>query len=946
MDFTIIRKITVSTSLILALLPASLTLDANPVSRSEIKQMMSHDGQRVRMITGKQAELKIPANANQNIERAVAQQFGPHFGVRQPDRELKPKQSRIDINNRHHIRYQQMHQGIPVLGGELIANLNASQQLENMAGKTTRIESIDLNATVSAQQAINTALTAVSKWHEVSTSALATTTPQLHVYDPSLLGPGKSYAGQRLVWQLEVTPVEVLPFNEFILIDATTGIIVLHFNQVDTALSLNTYDVNNGFNLPGTLVCDQTDPGCNGGGQEAKNAHQFGIDTYNFFFTQNNRDSLDGNGMTIVQSVNYGSTPNAFWNGTQAVYGPGLATDDVVAHELTHGFTDNTSNLFYYYQSGAINESLSDMWGEFVDLTNTSGTDNAATRWQMGEDSALGPIRNMANPPLHLDPDKMTSPLYHFAATDNGGVHINSGINNKAVSLMVDGGLFNGRNITGIGIEKTAAIYYEVQTNHLVSGSDYLDLYNALNEACRLLIGFKNITQSDCTQVNNAALAVEMNLEPAPNTNPEAELCPAGAIATDIFNEDFEAGLGQWETTAFTGTVLWRYATGFSTSGQAIAYSEAAATTNDAVLSLRNAVSIPATDTYYLRFNHSFDYDFSGATYYDGGVIEYSIDSGATWLDAGSLIDSGRQYVGQLDNRPNSTNPLPGRDAFVAVSHGFNSTRLNLSTLSNNNLLFRFRSTADQTTASFGWVIDDVRIYRCVQNAAPVANAGPDQNVLANVQVTLSGSATDSDGTISSYQWQQIGGPRVTLIGSNSMSASFTSPASGGQFIFQLTVTDNMGATHSDSVTINVNGLPTANAGPDQTVTPGSGVSLNGSGSDPESGMLTYSWTQNSGTASPTLTGSTTASASFSAPDSNDTLSFTLTVTDDAGQSDSDTVTIQVQQPSNNGGGLDSSGGGCSVNPTAKWDPASLGVLLFLSLLYIRRRIAQISIPS
>ena len=78
---------------------------------------------------------------------------------------------------------------------------------------------------------------------------------------------------------------------------------------------------------------------------------------------------------------------NAFWNGTQMVYGEDFSlADDVDAHELTHAVTEKSASLAYYMQSGALNESFSDIFGETVDLTNGAGTDTAAVRWQLGED--------------------------------------------------------------------------------------------------------------------------------------------------------------------------------------------------------------------------------------------------------------------------------------------------------------------------------------------------------------------------------------------------------------------------------------------------------------------------------------------------------------------------------------------------------------------------------
>ena len=271
-------------------------------------------------------------------------------------------------------------------------------------------------------------------------------------------------------------------------------------------------------------MCDESDPDCTAGDSDAQAAHQNAADTYNYYLSNHGRDSIDDKGMTIISTTHYGSPqPNAFWNGTQIVYSDGFpAADDVVAHELTHGVTSVTSNLIYYYQSGAMNESFSDVWGEFVDLTNGRGSDTPTVRWQMGEDiPGIGAIRDMSDPTQFFDPDKMTSSFYDIDTdfSDNGGVHHNSGINNKAVYLMVDGDNFNGHNVSGIGISKTAKIYYEVQTNHLTSGADYLDLYYALNQACQNLIGSDGITAADCTQVQSATEAVEMNLSPAADYN-------------------------------------------------------------------------------------------------------------------------------------------------------------------------------------------------------------------------------------------------------------------------------------------------------------------------------------------------------------------------------------------------------------------------------------------
>lgn len=261
--------------------------------------------------------------------------------------------------------------------------------------------------------------------------------------------------------------------------------------------------------------------------------------------------------MTIVSTVQYCDPyfpcpyANAFWDGEQMVYGSayGFAmADDIVAHELTHGVIQYESNLFYYYQSGAISESFTDLWGEYYDQSNGLGNDTAGVKWQLGEDTTgLGAVRSLSNPPLYNDPDRMSSTYYYEGESDSGGVHTNSGVNNKAVFLMVDGGTFNGKTVSALGWVKTAAIYYEANTNLLSSGADYSDLYYALQQACANLTGTKGITSADCVEVKDAIDAVEMNGQPAPNFNTNAPLCTTtGTYPSIFFADDLESGSSNW----------------------------------------------------------------------------------------------------------------------------------------------------------------------------------------------------------------------------------------------------------------------------------------------------------------------------------------------------------------------------------------------------------------
>lgn len=178
-------------------------------------------------------------------------------------------------------------------------------------------------------------------------------------------------------------------------------------------------------------------------------------------------------------------------------------------------------------------------------------------------------------------------------------------------------------------------------------------------------------------------------------------------------------------------------------------------------------------------------------------------------------------------------------------------------------------------------------------NSPPTANAGADQLVLTGSSVNLSGSGTDSDGTIASLAWTQTAGAAVTLSSASTATPSFTAPASAGALEFQLTVTDNLGLARNDTVTVNVNAPPLAAAGPDQSVVTATNVALAGSGTDTNGSIASYAWTQTAGTAV-TLTGPNTATPSFTAPATAGALEFQLTVTDNQGASVSDLVTVMV----------------------------------------------------
>ena len=607
---------------------------------------------------------------------------------------------------------------MPVLGGELVVNLDADGDVLSAGGETLPAGHVATSPRVGSGTARDTAVAAVSKWHEVSGARLDATMPERWIYDAQLLGgPGPDQPV--LTWRVEVVGRGTEPVNELVLVDAKTGSIALHIDQIQDVKQRSVCDANNSASQLPCFAPVRTEGGPATGVADVDHAYDFAGDTYDFF-AGFGRDSLDGKGLPLKSTVRYCDPgapcpyQNAFWNGEQMVYGSGFAAaDDVVAHELTHGVTDFSAHLFYYFQSGAINESLSDVFGEFVDQTNGEGNDTPEVKWQLGEDiPGLGAGRDMENPPAFGDPDKMTSPNYTADPNelDNGGVHTNSGVNNKAAFLITDGGTFNGRTVAGIGIPKASRIYYEVQIAMLTSGSDYADLASALPQACTNLIGTAGITAANCSEVAKAVAAVEMNTDPPAARAPQAPAaeCPSGLVRTDLLREGFE----RLPNANWGSTGGWGFETAYAHSGRNSLYGNDPAFAADTFAGMMSSVVIPSNaSSAFLRFDHAYGFeDSSTGVTFDGGVVEVSTDGGRSWTDIGDrLTDVG--YNGTIAT--GGGNPLGGRPAFVGESNGYRASRANLDTLKGKAVRFRFRIGTDNQVGALGWVIDDVHLYSC-----------------------------------------------------------------------------------------------------------------------------------------------------------------------------------------------------------------------------------------
>lgn len=272
------------------------------------------------------------------------------------------------------------------------------------------------------------------------------------------------------------------------------------------------YDAGSGTTLPGTIARREGDPAT--GDAAVDEAYNGSGVTYDLFKDIYNRDSIDGSGLPLKSTVHYGvGYDNAFWNGQQMVYGDGdedlpedqrlfnrfTASIDIIAHELTHGVTQYEARLVYWEQPGALNESMSDVFGSLVKQRLRNQTASEAN-WIIGEGlfsanvngsgirSLIAPGTAYNDPVLGSDPQPGHMDDYKTVDYDNGGVHINSGIPNHAFYVTA-------REIGGFAWEKAGQIWYVALRDRLQTRSSFQDAANVTFQVAGSLYGTGSLEQ-------------------------------------------------------------------------------------------------------------------------------------------------------------------------------------------------------------------------------------------------------------------------------------------------------------------------------------------------------------------------------------------------------------------------------------------------------------------
>ncbi len=668
--------------------------------------------------------------------------YGGVFGISAVQDELVLAEVVSDYVGGRHVSYQQVYKATPVFAGVLKVHFDAQGDLYAINGTFVPDIKVNVTPTLSAEEASARAVAAVTRQQAGATSGnLAASSASVNfsavesslvIYNTGLL-QGVSGA---TVLAYEVEVGNGASIREFIFVNAHSGEIVNQISGVHTDLdrevsetSLANIVWNESSGHP-----DPIPPGWASGSAQQVTDWNNEIDgakeTYNLFasaFEYDSYDDADATMRTVNNDPNI-SCPNANWNGTSTNYCSNVTGDDTVAHEWGHAYTEYTNNLIYQWQSGALNESYSDIWGEAVDFLNGRGTDapgglrtagscsiygngtpstDNSYRWLSGEDDPAfgGAIRDLWNPTCYNDPGKVTDTQYWCSTEDSGGVHINSGVPNHAFALMVDGGTYNSQTITGLGLTKAAHIHWGAQ-NMLTPASNFVDHADALEASCTSLIGInlnaldtdsavttpsgEMISAADCQEVAKINTAVQLRTEPTqcnfgPLLDPNAPpLCEGLGSVEPILSEDWEGGAlpAGWSV----GTRDVANPPTFDTPDWAVVstlpagangtyaafvedgpqYGNCADDTEAGVLYLESpAISIPAgSEVPRVAVDHWVATELG----WDGGNVKVSVNGGGWQLIPSSKFDF-NPYNSTINGGGND-NPMASEQAFTGTNGG------------------------------------------------------------------------------------------------------------------------------------------------------------------------------------------------------------------------------------------------------------------------------------
>ena len=464
--------------------------------------------------------LQIPEGSKVN-QIQFFDEYAQRLGLT-PDSEMKWLRTTNDQQNGIHYHYQQYYKNVKVYGAKYILH-EENQYVEAANGIISPNLNLDIRPQISAEEALQIAKedmqASVYTWENKKNSE-SIPIPELVIINTDY----PLWSGQmKLAYIFELRATNPHSFKKYI-VDAVDGGIILSFNtlmscfgekgtahtlyhgdqEIDTELEngeflLKDLSRGNGIqtrSITGKIYSDSDNDWEKGTNDQKNGALDmfWGCQkTYDFYKSKFNRNSIDGKDIKI-SAILLDTSPynNAYWDdklftinfgiGDNVTYKPFTAID-VVGHELTHGVTQFSAGLEYLYESGAMNESFSDIFGKSVEYYY----DNPQFDWLIG-----GKVTVAANSALRSmeDPNRFGNPKYYKGASwfkgtaDNGGVHYNSGVLNYWFYLLCEGKSGKNEakidfNVQRLGFDTTIQLAYHMLTDYLTPTSTYVDARTA-----------------------------------------------------------------------------------------------------------------------------------------------------------------------------------------------------------------------------------------------------------------------------------------------------------------------------------------------------------------------------------------------------------------------------------------------------------------------------------
>jgi bacillolysin len=585
--------------------------------------------------------------------------YGAAFGLTDPAAELRLLSQERDSLGITHLRYEQRHRGLPVLGRELRVHLDGDAVLSVNGNVVAGID-LSVDARVSRQAARRAALASLAKLggHRPNT-------------DPALVVFVDGAERPHLAWHVAVPTPHPLGLWR-VYVDASSGTPLFSYDDLQTARNRETHTNGNDADcniqaapqctLPGSLRrneagCIPVLFTCPDAVVNATHANTGAV--YDYYQGTHARDSYDAAGHTMRSTVHFGSDyNNAFWcgdlcaaefgslvDGEQMVYGDGDGLVfsplgqalDVAAHELTHGVIDAAAGLQYFEQSGAQNESYADVFGVMVDRDD----------WLLGEDAYTpgtpgDALRSLADPTVFGQPAHMDD--FVHTVYDNGGVHINSGIPNHAAYLTSEGPGY------GIGRDDTEDIYYRALTVYVTPTADFVNNLAYLLRAAEDLFGAGSL---EAGAVARAHAAVGLALPPAvifpnggenlaPGASETVTWSTEGAALTfavdylrvspsTTYTQGFESSALLPPEFATAGDAPWTVTTTNPAAGARSARSGVIGHGQRSELSFTRTMSASGNVTFLARLNTEQNFDYL-SFYVDGELKVLGSGNSGGWI--------------------------------------------------------------------------------------------------------------------------------------------------------------------------------------------------------------------------------------------------------------------------------------------------------------------------